>query len=144
MRNDILHRQVKDFPYLGRKAKMITIFLGWRGQNQRRRQLSSGVILLRDNAGPLAAALTEMIREYCWKLYVRPPSSLNFAPSSCIWNSRFRFGNDNELKNAVVNCFNFQVVNLSKGGLKKLEQRDKKYFKMNGDIEVNRSRYIVN
>jgi len=51
-------------------------------QNRRRGMLSSGIVLLHDNARPhMAASTAERIQEYGWELFDHPPYSPDLAPS---------------------------------------------------------------
>lgn len=110
-------------------------------QNRRRGKLSSGVILLHDNARPHTAALTKKkIQDFRWELFDHPPYSPDLAPSDYFlflhlkkWLGGQRFENDEELKTAVVNWFNSQAANFYAEGLRKLVQRYEKCLELNGD-----------
>jgi [histone H3]-lysine36 N-dimethyltransferase SETMAR len=110
-------------------------------QNRRRGKLSSGVILLHDNARPHTAAKTqEKIQDFRWELFNHPPYSPDLAPSDYFlflhfkrWLGGQRFENDKEIKNAVENWFNSQAVSFYAEGLRKLVQRYEKCLEVNGD-----------
>jgi len=110
-------------------------------QNRRRGKLSSGIVLLHDNARPHTAARTkEKIRDFGWELFDHPPYSPDLAPSDYFlflhlkqWLGGQRFDEDEELKTAVDNWFNSQAANFYAEGLKKLVQRYEKCLEVNGD-----------
>lgn len=110
-------------------------------QNKRRGKLSSGIILLHDNARPHTAAKTnEKIQDFRWELFDHPPYSPDLAPSDYFlflhfkqWLGGQRFETEEGLKNAVVNWFNSQAASFYAEGLKKLVQRYEKCLEVNGD-----------
>ncbi|KAF0705241.1 histone-lysine N-methyltransferase SETMAR-like [Aphis craccivora] len=87
-------------------------------QNRRRGKLSSGIILLHDNARPHTAAKTqEKIQDFLWELFNHPPYSPDLTPSDYFLFLHFKkwiggqcFENDKELQNAVENWFNSQAA----------------------------------
>jgi hypothetical protein len=55
----------------------------WAIQDKRRRMLTSGVVLLHDNARPHTAARTQALLEHFnWELFHHSPYSPNLAPSN--------------------------------------------------------------
>jgi histone-lysine N-methyltransferase SETMAR len=77
-------------------------------KNRRRGLLSSGVMLLHDNARPHAAARTQgMLQEFGWKVFEHPAYSPDLAPSDFHlfpkWKELLggrRFKSDEEVKDA--------------------------------------------
>jgi len=110
-------------------------------QNRRRGKLSSGIILLHDNARPHTAAKTqEKIQNFRWDLIDHPPYSPDLAPSDYFlflhfkqWISGQRFESDEELQTATINWFNCQAASFYEEGLKRLVQRYTKCLEVEGD-----------
>ncbi|GBO16096.1 hypothetical protein AVEN_260423-1 [Araneus ventricosus] len=79
-------------------------------QNKRRGLLSSGVMLLHDNARPhIAVRSGEVLRKFKWDVFQHPPYSPDLAPSDFYlftamkkWLGGQHFTDYEELKNAVT------------------------------------------
>ena len=103
--------------------------------------MSSGIILLHDNARPHTAAKTkEKIQDFRWELFDHPPYSPDLAPSDFLlflhfkqWRGGQRFETEEVIKNAIVNWFNYQAASFYAEGLKKLVQQYEKCLRLNGD-----------
>ncbi|KAJ4439546.1 hypothetical protein ANN_07670 [Periplaneta americana] len=101
-------------------------------QNKRRGMLTTGVVLLHDNARPhMARRTAAVLTEFGWKLFVHPPYSPDFAPSDFhvflhlkkFLSSSERFGNDEELKTSVTRWFHSQAAEFYDRGIQKLIPR---------------------
>lgn len=110
-------------------------------QNKRRGLLSSGVVLLHDNARPHTAAATgQLLDRFRWDIFDHPPYSPDLAPSDYHlfmhlkkWLALQRFGNDDELKNGVTKWFKTQAGNFYEDGILKLLKRYQKCVDVDGD-----------
>ncbi|GFX41140.1 mariner Mos1 transposase [Trichonephila clavipes] len=110
-------------------------------QNKRRGLLSSGVVLLHDNAPPHTAVRTrEVLRKFKWDVFKHPPYSPNLAPSDYHlfttmkkWLGGKHFADDEELKNAVTHWFKSQAPTFYAEGIGKLVQRYDKCLNNGGD-----------
>lgn len=100
-------------------------------QNKRRGMLTSGVVLLHDNARPHTARKTgELLERFNWDIFSHPPYSPDLAPSDfhlfpCMkrWLASQRFENDDELKNAVTGWLNSQAAEFYAEGISKTVRR---------------------
>ncbi|GFV59048.1 histone-lysine N-methyltransferase SETMAR [Trichonephila clavipes] len=87
-------------------------------QNKRRDLLSSGIVLLHDNARPHTAVITrEVLRKFKWDVFQHPPYSPDLAPSDYDlftamkkWLGGKNFADDEKLKNAVTHWFKSQAA----------------------------------
>ncbi|GFV05780.1 histone-lysine N-methyltransferase SETMAR [Trichonephila clavipes] len=100
-------------------------------QNKHRGLLSSGVVLLHDNARPHTAVRSrEVLRKFKWDVFQHPPYSPDLAPSDYHlftamkkWLGGKHFADDEELKNAVTHWFKSQEAAFYAEGIGKLVQR---------------------
>ncbi|GFX55296.1 histone-lysine N-methyltransferase SETMAR [Trichonephila clavipes] len=110
-------------------------------QNKRRGLLSSGVVLLQDNACPhTAVRAREVLRKFKWDVFQHPPYSPHLAPSDYHlftamkkWLGGKHFADDEELKNAVSHWFKSQAAFFYAEGIGKLVQRYDKCLNNGGD-----------
>ncbi|GFY18823.1 mariner Mos1 transposase [Trichonephila clavipes] len=87
-------------------------------QNKLRGLLSSGVVLLHDNARPHTAVRTrEVLRKFKWDVFQHLPYSPDLASSDYHlftamkkWLGGKHFADDEELKNAVTHWFKLQAA----------------------------------
>ncbi|GFU72919.1 histone-lysine N-methyltransferase SETMAR [Trichonephila clavipes] len=99
-------------------------------QNKRRGLLSSGVVLLHDNARPHTAVRTrEVLRKFKWDVFQHPPYSPDLTQSDYLlftamkkWLGGKHFTDDEELKNAVTHWLKLQAVAFYAEGIGKLVQ----------------------
>jgi histone-lysine N-methyltransferase SETMAR len=83
-------------------------------QNRRQCQLSSGVMLLHNNAHPHAAARTQaMLQEFGWEVFEHPAYSPDLAPSNFHLFPKLKeflggrcFKSDEEVKDAIKEWLN--------------------------------------
>lgn len=110
-------------------------------QNKRRGLLTSGVILLHDNARPHSAALTrDLLQQFKWEVWEHPPYSPDLAPSDFHLFPKLKdflggshYGSDDELKEAVSDWFNSLAATVYAEGIEKLVQRYDKCLNLHGD-----------
>ncbi|KAJ4436753.1 hypothetical protein ANN_16885 [Periplaneta americana] len=110
-------------------------------QNKRRGMLTTGVVLLHDNARPHTARRTAaVLTEFGWELFDQPPYSPDLAPSDFhvflhlkkFLSSGERFGNDEELKTSVTRWFHSQAAEFYDRGIQKLIPRYDKCLNSDG------------
>jgi histone-lysine N-methyltransferase SETMAR len=93
-------------------------------QHRRRCLLSSGVMLLHDNARPRAAARTQaMLLEFGWEVFERPdlaPSDFHLFPKLKEFLGGRRFKSDEEVKDAVKEWLNGLAAEVYVEGIVKL------------------------
>jgi len=97
-------------------------------QNKRRGTLSATILLLHNNAWPHSAAQTQdLITSFKWEQMDHPPYSPDLAPSDYhlfLDPKKFlggkRFGDDNDLKDAVQKWLTSQVASFYVEGIQKL------------------------
>lgn len=100
-------------------------------QNKRRGLLTSGVLLLHDNARPHSAIHTQnLIRSFGWEQIDHPPYSPDLAPSDFHlfrylkeFLSGKRFATDDEVKEAVKDWLSSQAADVYDLGIQKLVER---------------------
>lgn len=100
-------------------------------QNKRRGLLSSGVLLLHDNARPHTANDTQtLMKKFGWEQMDHPPYSPDLAPSDFHlfrYLKEFlggkRFDTDDEVKEAVEDWLSSQAADFYDLGIKKLVER---------------------
>lgn len=110
-------------------------------QNKRRGLLSSGVVLLHDNARPHAAVMTtNLLQKFKWELFEHPPYSPDLAPSDFHLFPKLkdflggsRYGSDDELKEGVNEWLNNLAATEYAEGIEKLVKRYDKCLNLNGD-----------
>lgn len=110
-------------------------------QNKRRGLLSSGVVLLHDNARPHTAARTQdLLNHFNWEVFNHPPYSPDLAPSDYHlfshmknWLRTQRFGNNDELTTGVQSWLSSQAAEFFDDGIQKLVPRYDKCLNLNGD-----------
>ena len=109
-------------------------------KNKRRGLLTSGVLLLHDNARPHSALQTQnLIRSFGWEQIDHPPYSPDLAPSDFHlfrYLKEFlggkRFATDDEVKEAVVNWLSSQAADFYDLGIQKLVDCYDKCLNKNG------------
>uniref|UniRef100_A0A1B6ITX5 Tc1-like transposase DDE domain-containing protein n=1 Tax=Homalodisca liturata TaxID=320908 RepID=A0A1B6ITX5_9HEMI len=100
-------------------------------QNRRRGMLTSGIVLLHDNARPHTAARTQdLLNSFGWNIFEHPPYSPDLAPSDFHlfpnmkkWLGSQRFTDDEELKNSVSGWLRAQAADFYAAGIEKLVTR---------------------
>jgi hypothetical protein len=100
-------------------------------QNKRRGMLTSGEMLLHDNALPHTAARTRALLEHFnWELFGRHPYSPDLAPSdfhlfACLkkWFGSQRFNNNEDIIEYVKTCLSSQAAGVFGAGIQKLISR---------------------
>ncbi|GBL87308.1 Histone-lysine N-methyltransferase SETMAR [Araneus ventricosus] len=110
-------------------------------QNKRRGMLSSGIVLLHDNARPhTAVATTILLQRFGWEVFDHPPYSPDLAPSDFhlfahmkYWLGGQIFATDNELQTSVQNWLKTQAAAFYDEGIGKLVPRYDKCMNRNGD-----------
>lgn len=110
-------------------------------QNKRRGLLSSGVVLLHDNARPHAAQKTkDLLDTFKWDVFAHPPYSPDLAPSDYHlfmhmkkWLGSQRFDDDEELKDAVTGWLKAQAGDFFAEGISKLVRRYDKCLNVYGN-----------
>ncbi|GBN10241.1 Histone-lysine N-methyltransferase SETMAR [Araneus ventricosus] len=91
--------------------------------------LSSGVVLLQDNARPhTAVATTILLQRFGWEVFDHPPYSPDLAPSDFHlfahmkrWLGGQNFATDNELQTSVQNWLKTQAAAFYDEGIGKLQ-----------------------
>jgi len=111
-------------------------------ENKRRRMLTSGVVLLHNNARPHTAACTQaLLLKFCWDLFDHPSYSLDLAPSDFhlflwmkVWlgTQRLRV-KMNELMDGVKDWLSSQPATFYDAGIVKLMSCYDKCLKSEGD-----------
>ncbi|GBM79213.1 Histone-lysine N-methyltransferase SETMAR [Araneus ventricosus] len=103
-------------------------------QNKRRGLLSSGVVLLHDNARPRTAVRTGEVcsnsNGMCFNIL---PSDFHVFTEMKKWLGEQHFADDEELKNAVTHWLKSQAAALYAEGIGKLVKRYDKCLKNGGD-----------
>lgn len=110
-------------------------------QNKRRGMLSSGVILIHDNARPHSANVTkQLLQQFKWEVFDHPPYSPDLAPSDYhlfremkAWLGGQRFANNDELQNAVTTYLGSLAADFFEEGIGKLVSRYDKCLNLHGD-----------
>jgi histone-lysine N-methyltransferase SETMAR len=110
-------------------------------QNKRRGMLSSGVVLIHDNARPHTAAVTrELLAQFQWDVFDHPPYSPDLAPSDFhlflelkTWLGGQRFHTNDELRDAVLTHLNTLAAPFYEEGIGKLVHRYDKCLNLHGD-----------
>lgn len=110
-------------------------------QNKRRGMLSTGIVLLHDNARPHTAGATQTkIQKFGWEQFDHPPYSPDLAPSDyhLFLNLKRelggkRFGSDEEVKNAVQSRLLTLAGNFYEEGIGKLVSRYDKCLNNGGN-----------
>lgn len=110
-------------------------------QNRRRGLLSSGVVLLHDNARPHVAARTQaQLDNFHWEILDHPPYSPDLAPSDFHLFPKLkeflggkRLESDEVLHETVTNWFKSQAAEFYEEGIQKLVPRLNKCLDNNGD-----------
>ena len=102
-------------------------------QNKRCGMLTSGVIILHDNARPHTAARTKaLLEQFKWEIFKHPPYSPDLAPSDYylfgkmkVWLATRRFDTAEELMDGVNNWLSTLAAPFLDEGLQKLVPRYK-------------------
>lgn len=110
-------------------------------QNKRRGKLSSGIVLLHDNARPHTARTSkELLENFGWELFDHPPYSPDLAPSDFhlftkmkVWLGQQRFNTNEELKTSVQDWLTTQAATWYEEGIQKLVPRYDKCLNIGGD-----------
>lgn len=110
-------------------------------QNKRRGMLTTGVILLHDNARPHVANRTQdLIRKFGWEQFEHPPYSPDLAPSDFHMFLQLkkhlggvRHDDDNEVKTAVLDFLSSQAAEFYDSGIQKLVGRYDKCLNIGGN-----------
>ena len=109
-------------------------------QNKRRGMLSSGIVLLHDNARPHTAARTaQLLQQFHWEVFDHPPYSLDIAPSDYHlfmhlkqWLASQSF-EDDRLKTGVTTWFKSLAADFFDTEIRKLVPRYQKCVEVRGD-----------
>jgi hypothetical protein len=96
-------------------------------QNQKRVIMTSGVVLLYDNARPYTAARTQAVMEYfIWELFDHRPYNLDLAPNDYHlftylkkWFRSQRFSNTEEFMGGVKTWLSSQAADFFDTGIQK-------------------------
>ena len=115
--------------------------LRWAIQNKRRGMLSSGIVLLHDNARPHTAARTaQLLQQFRWEVFDHPPYSPDLAPSDYHlfmhlkqWLASQSFEDDDRLKTGVTTWFKSLAADFFDTGIRKLVPRYQKCVEVRGD-----------
>lgn len=110
-------------------------------QNKRRGMLTSGVVLIHDNARPHTAARTRgLLEEFRWELFEHPPYSPDLAPCDFhlftkmkVWLGTQRFVVNEELMSGIRIWLNDQAATFYDEGIQKLVPRYDKCLNVNGE-----------
>ncbi|XP_063215963.1 histone-lysine N-methyltransferase SETMAR-like [Bacillus rossius redtenbacheri] len=110
-------------------------------RNTRRGMLTSGVVLLHDNARPHSAAVTQqLLARFRWEVFDHPPHSPDLAPSDYHrfptlkkWLGGRRFNTNDELQSTVKTWLNRQEASFYAEGIGKLVHRYDKSLNLHGD-----------
>ncbi|XP_046659139.1 histone-lysine N-methyltransferase SETMAR-like [Homalodisca vitripennis] len=110
-------------------------------QDKRRGMLTSGVVLIHDNARPHSAALTKRLLDgFKWDVFNHPAYSPDLAPShyhlfpelkKMLGGQTFR--TDDALRDAVKTHLKSLAANFYEEDIKKLVPRYEKCLNLNGD-----------
>lgn len=110
-------------------------------QNKRRGMLSSGVVLIHDNARPHSANMTkDLLKKFKWEVFEHPPYSPDLAPSDYhlfrelkSWLGGQRFATNEELQDAVKTYLSSLAATFFEEGIEKLVSRYDKCLNRFGD-----------
>jgi histone-lysine N-methyltransferase SETMAR len=110
-------------------------------QSKKRAMLTSGVVLLHDNASPHATARNRaLLQHFNWELFDHPPYSPDLAPSAYDlltnlknWLRSESFNNNEELMQSVKTRQSSQAADFSDTGIHKLISRYDKFLNSGGD-----------
>lgn len=110
-------------------------------QNKRRGMLTSGIVLIHDNARPHSAAATQrLLQQFQWDIFDHPPYSPDLAPSDFHlfpdlkkWLGGRRFETNEELQDKVKTYFSSLAATFYEEGIEKLVHRYDKCLNMYGD-----------
>jgi len=110
-------------------------------QNKRRGMLSSGIVLLHDNARPHTAPRTaQLLQQFRWEVFDNPPYSPDLAPSDYHlfmhlkqWLASQSFEDDDRLKTGVTTWFKWLAADFFDTGIRKLVPRYQKCVEDRGD-----------
>lgn len=110
-------------------------------QNKRRGMLTSGIVLIHDNARPHTARVTQrLLQQFQWDIFEHPPYSPDLAPSDFHlfpelkqWLGGQRFQTDVELKETVTTHFQSLAATFYEEGIEKLVHRYDKCLNRQGD-----------
>jgi histone-lysine N-methyltransferase SETMAR len=118
-------------------------------QNKRREMLTSGVVLLHDNAGPytITAALTRALLEHFnWELFDHPYYSPDLAPSDydlfTYLKNWSRFNSNEELMVGAKTWLSSQVADFFDTGIQKLIPRCDRCLNSGGDYVEKYLKYV--
>ena len=103
--------------------------------------LSSGIVLLHDNARPHTAAQTaQLLQQFRWEVFDHPPYSPDLAPSDyhlfmhlTKWLASQSFEDDDRLKTGVTTWFKSLAADFFDTGIRKLVPRYQKCVEVRGD-----------
>lgn len=110
-------------------------------QNKRRGMLTSGIVLIHDNARPHTAAVTQrLLQHFQWEIFDHPAYSPDLAPSDYHlfpelkqWLGGKRFQSNVELQDSVKNHLNSLADTFYEEGIGKLVHRYDKCLNLQGD-----------
>uniref|UniRef100_A0A1B6H603 Mos1 transposase HTH domain-containing protein n=1 Tax=Homalodisca liturata TaxID=320908 RepID=A0A1B6H603_9HEMI len=110
-------------------------------QNKRRGMLSSGVVLIHDNARPHSANVTkQLLQKFKWEVFDHPPYSPDLAPSDYhlfremkAWLGGRRFADNEELQATVRVYLSSLAADFFEEGIGKLVSRYDKCLNIFGD-----------
>jgi len=110
-------------------------------QKKRHGMLSSGIVLLHDNARPHTAARTaELLQQFRWEVFDHLPYSPNLTPSDYYlfmhlkkWVASQSFEDDDRLKTGVTTRFSSLAADFFDTGIRKLVPRNQKCVEVRGD-----------
>jgi len=97
-------------------------------QNKRRGMLSSGIVLLHDNARPHTATQTaQLLQQFRWEVFDHPPYSPNLTPRDYHlfmhlkkWLASQSFEDDGRMKTGITTWFKLLVEDFFDTGIRKL------------------------
>ncbi|XP_035231573.1 histone-lysine N-methyltransferase SETMAR-like [Stegodyphus dumicola] len=103
--------------------------------------LTSGIVLIHDNARPHSARVTQrLLQQFQWDIFEHPPYNPDLAPSDFHlfhelkqWLGGKRFQNDVELKEAVTTHFQSLAGTFYEEDIAKLVYRYDKCLNRHGD-----------
>jgi hypothetical protein len=124
--------------------------LRWTIQNKRRGMLTSGVVLLHENAHPHTAARTLALQERInWEMFDYQPYSLGLAPSDYHlfthlqnWIGSQRFNNNEELMRGAKIWLSSQAADFFDTGIQKLIPRYYKCLSSGGDCVEKELKFL--
>jgi len=110
-------------------------------QNKRRGLLTSGIVLLHDNARPHSAGLTKnLLRQFHWDVFDHPPYSPDLAPSDFHlfpelkkWLGGRRYDTHEELESSINEHFKSLAAEFYEAGIGKLVHRYDKCLNLQGN-----------